>query len=170
MSIADIGTLILKVGLGFIGIGTLAGGIGLLFNMFKKKPRDENNEIITSATNQMEFWKKQHEEEKEIGKIKEEKYTTRVDEITKDFTSQINLLSREVGELKGQLNAEKAQNERLEKIFQNRDPETQKFMEYMVKAMENQDKMLNEIYKLTKSEQDRELKVTSTIVKDGDKV
>ena len=43
-------------------------------------------------------------------------------------------------------------------------------MEHMVKAMENQDKILNEIYKLAKDEHDRELKVTSTIIKDGNRV
>ena len=77
-----------------------------------------------------------------------------------------------MGELRGQLNAERAQNERLEKIFQNRDPETQKFYELVVRAIESQQvanqeflKTLNEIHKIVVDESTRDMKVEAKISK-----
>lgn len=145
----------------------IAGG-GYIIRTFNKDGSQEKVDVVNSANTILDYWKKQAEEYKIVIDAKDKAHSEKVTELTKDFNIQMNSVSKEVGELKGQLNAEKAQNERLEKIFQNRDPETQKFMEFMVKAMENQDKILSEIFKIVKAEENRELKITSTVVKDGE--
>ncbi len=123
MTPLQIGLLILEI-LG--GLGLLAGGLGFLLQSFKKSGREERLAVVDSADNIAEFWKKQAEEYKSMMVLKEEK-----------TSKQINELTREVGELKGQLNSEKAQNERLERIFQNRNPEMESFMKAVVSDIQN---------------------------------
>jgi len=148
--------LILTIGGVVTFIALLAGGVGLAINAFRKRPRDEKNEVVNSANTIMEFWKNQAEQYKLI-----------IDEKDRTHNEKITDLTRQVGELRGQLNAETSQKKEYLAILQNRDPETKKFMEHMVNATENQDKILAEIFKMVKDEHDRELKVTSTISKDG---
>lgn len=151
-----------------------AGGIGLLVQMFRKKPRDEKNEVLNSANTIMDFWKNQAEQYKVISDEKDKTYNEKITSLTKQFTDQIAILSREVGELKGQLTSETAQKKEYLAILQNRDPETKKFMEFMLKAQENHDeahkemmRILGEIHTYAKEEHEREFKVISTVSKDG---
>ncbi len=171
MPVKDIITIGMEI---IVGLLFVTGGVGLLLNMIKKKPRDENNEVLNSANTIMDFWKNQAEQYKTISDEKDKTYNEKITSLTKSFTDQIASLSREIGELKGQLTAETSQKKEYLAILQNRDPETKKFMEYMIKANENQTetnkeiiRILSEIHTMTKEEQDRELKVTSTIIKDG---
>lgn len=161
----------IKVILGFIigiptGLGLFAFGAGYLWSQIKKgnkQGKDESNELIKSNDDIKAIYKEQNSDLKEINKVLGEK---------------IEALTREVGEIRGQLNSEKAQNERLEKIFQGRDPENQKFMEYMINATKTHDefhkelmRIVGEIHTFAEQEHQRDFKITTTtnVTKDGDK-
>lgn len=146
------------------GVGFLGAGIGFLVYSFKKSTRDESKAVTESADTIADFWKNQANEYKTMMATKDEKYT-----------SQINELTTQVGELRGQLNAEKATNERLEKIFQNRNPEMEEFIRYMVQAVQNINevhtsmvKVLSDIHAMSTSNHEmlaKELKIETTIIK-----
>lgn len=131
---------------------------GVAFAQFRKGSRGESSEII-------KFYKEEALNYKDMLQKKEEAHTVKISELTKDFTEKINGLSREVGELRGQLTAEKKQNERFEQIFQNRNPEMEKFMTFMVNTQKEVVDVLKEIHAMTKAEHDRDFQVTSTITK-----
>ncbi len=147
---------------GSIGmLGMFAGGFGALRASFRKGAKEEKQEVMGSSQEIINFWKGQAENLQTILDRKEQ-----------DWNEKFQGLTREMGELRGQLNAERAQNDRLEKIFQNRDPETQKFMELVMKAIENQQmanqeflKTLKEIHELVAQENNREMKVEAKISK-----
>lgn len=152
-------------------LGVLAAGIGYLMGTARKKERDEKTEVVSSADQVSMFWKDQANEYKEMMKIRDEKNDGKV----KDLTSEVNLLTKEVGELRGQLNAEKTQNERYEKIFQGRSPEQEEFMKFMIQATKDQAEshkgimeVLNKVYKFAEMEHDRDFTVTAKVTKDGD--
>jgi cell shape-determining protein MreC len=142
-------------------LGILVGGIGYFISVFRKGTRQEKNEVINSSQEVVNFWKSQAENLQLIGEKKE-----------KDWNEKFQEMSRQLGAIQGQLSAEKAQNERLEKIFQNRDPEHQKFMEFVITAIGNQDsvnkeivRILGDIHNLAVEEHNRETKVETTITK-----
>lgn len=145
------------------GLSFVAIAIAVVYRLVTKDNRQEKSEIINSAEEGTNFWKDQYKELKEINAIRDEKNA-----------DLINTLTEKVGILTGQLKTEKEQTDRLEKIFQNRNPEMEKFMQYMVTSSEEQTKInkgivdtLEDIHAMVKEERDRELKVTSTIIKDG---
>lgn len=145
----------------------VAGG-GWVIRLFNKDGTQDKNDVVNSANTILQYWKTQAEEYKIVIDAKDKAHSEKVSTLTTEFTKQITKLTGEVGELRGQLSAETNQKKEYLAILQNRDPETQKFMEFMVKAMENQDKILSEIFKIVKAEENRELKITSTVVKDGE--
>lgn len=143
------------------GVGIFAGGIGYLRSQYRKGGKEEKSEILTSSNEIVNFWKTTAENYQTILATKETAWNEKFQDLTK-----------QVGELRGQLTAEKNQNERLEKIFQNRDPETQEFMKYMIKASANHDeshkeimRVLGEIHTYAKQEHDREIHVEAQITK-----
>jgi ABC-type transporter Mla subunit MlaD len=166
-------TIILTV-LGILSsIGILAGGGGYLISQFKKGSKAENNAVISSADQLAGFWKEQVEGFRDV--IKD--LTAKLEKQKDDHTIEMKQILSELGEVKGQLTAERAQNERLEKIFQNRDPETKKFMEIMIQFIKDQAqvnseivRVLSEIHNYAQQEHDRDFVVTSTIKKDGEKI
>lgn len=142
-------------------LGILAGGIGYVISSFKKGGRQERSDVISSAETFAKFWQEQAEGYKSMMESKDIKYT-----------DQINALSREVGELKGQLNAETQQKKEYLDILQNRDPETKKFMEFMVQATTTQAAInqeiietLKEIHKMVLEERKKELHLDATLTK-----
>lgn len=153
---------ILAIIFGSLGtLGIFAGGLGYLVKTFRKGTKEEKAEVIGSSQEIINFWKSQAENYQLILASKE-----------KDWNEKFQVLTREFGELKGKYDSEKVQNERLEKIFQNRDPESQKFMELVMKAIETQGKVnegivntLAEIHALMIDEHNREMKVEATITK-----
>lgn len=166
--------IFLKVGLYIIGIlaslGLFAFGAGYLWSQAKKGSRVEKSEVISSAEGSKVFWKEQSEDYKEMMRVKDEKN----DATVKELTIQINALTREVGELRGQLNAEKTQNEKLEKIFQGRSPEMEEFMKFMIQATKDQAEshkkiveVLEKVHTFAEMEHDRDFKITATVSKDG---
>ena len=149
-------------------LGIFVGGIGYFIGLFRKGSKQEKSEVINSSQEVITFWKTTAENYQTILSTKE-----------KDWNEKFQGLTREFGELKGKYEAEKAQTERLEKIFQNRDPESQKFMELVIKAIDNQNKtnenqnkvntemvrVLTAIHTLAVEEHNREIHVESTVTK-----
>jgi hypothetical protein len=149
-----------------LSIAAVVAIIGVAYAQFKKAFRNERVEAINSADTLAEFWHKQADEYKDAMALKDEKYT-----------EQINKLTRELGEVRGELNAAKASNERLEKIFQGRDPEMQEFMRFMIQAVKDQAethqkivKVLDDIHNMSKSnhsllEDESKVKIEGKLVK-----
>lgn len=142
-------------------VGIFVGGIGYFVSLFRKGSKQEKSDVISSSQEVITFWKTQAEN-----------YQTILAQKEKEWNEKFTGITREFGELKGKYDAEKAQTDRLEKIFQNRDPESQKFMELVISAIGNQNKVntevvrvLSEIHTLAKDEHDREIHVESTVTK-----
>lgn len=142
-------------------LGLLAGGIGYLISQFKTGTRQANNDIVSSSNEIITFYKTENDNLKII-----------MTEKDKSNDEKFRQLTAEIGELRGQLNSEKANNERLEKIFQNRDPDTQKFQESMIQFVNDQSavhvkivQVLSEIHSLAIDEHNRDFKLTTTIEK-----
>lgn len=141
--------------------GICAGGVGYLIKSFKKGTKEEKGEIISTSEQVVNFWKSQAENLQLMLERKE-----------KDWNEKFQGMSREMGELRGQLTAEKVQNDRLEKIFQNRNPEQEKFMELVVTAINNQNtvnaevvRILGDIHGMAVEEHNRETKVETVITR-----
>lgn len=156
-------------------LGTLFGGAGFLIWSYKKSGRQERKDVTETADTISNFWKNQAEELKGILQTKDVEFNTKITALTKDFTDQITGLTEKVGILTGQLAAEKNQNERLEKIFQGRNPEMEAFMKYMVGSSEQHSKtheamlkVLNDLHGMSESNHkilEKDLKVESVITK-----
>jgi hypothetical protein len=144
--------------IGVLGsIGLFAGGLGFLLNRFSKGSSEEKTDVISSADQLTSFWKEQVDG-----------YKTVVSELTE----KIRVLTGEIGELRGQLQSEKKQTEMLERIFQNRDPDSQKFMEHVMQSIKDQAgvnteivRILKEIHNMSKEEHERDFKIESTVTK-----
>lgn len=142
------------------GLGLFFFGGGYLLSKFKdgtKESQAEGRDIISSNEQIKQFFKDQNEDYKTI--IKEQ-------------GSKIELLTREVGEIRGQLTAESKIKEQYLAILQNRDPETKQFMEIMLKFVETQTetnknivKALQGINDTNAAEHNKELKVEAHITK-----
>lgn len=166
--------IILYVMGGLGSLGLFAFGGGYLKSQFSKGDRQDKNEVLNSSNTIIEFWKSQAENLKIIGEARDKENAEKYDKMAKDFTTQVTTLTREVGEVRGQFNAESKQKEEYLKILQNRNPEMQKFMETMLAATTQQAEinkgvmeLLGDIYKMINDEHNRELHIDATISKDG---
>ncbi len=153
-------------------LGILAGGLGFLMSKFKSGSKEEKEGLISSSEKLTEFWKSQSEGYKIMMEAKDEKWRLESKEKDEKYRQEMQSLTREVGELRGQLNAEKSTNERLEKIFQGRNPEMEEFMKFMIQATTNQTEgqkaileVLEEIKKMSLEEKTRELHLEGTVSK-----
>lgn len=117
-------------------VALLAGGFGFVVYSYKKSGRQERKDVTETADTISNFWKSQAEKLEEILKHKDIEFNNKLTSVTKEFNEKIQALTEKIGVLTGQLSAEKLLNERLEKIFQNRSPEMEAFMKYMVDATE----------------------------------
>lgn len=162
----------LQVTLTIIGVlgsvGLFAGGIGFLISKFNKGKQEERTDVISSADQLASFWKEQVEGFKSV--IKE--LTEKLEKQKDDHTVEMKKVLTELGEVRGQLTAESKQKGEYLAILQNRDPETKKFMEIMLKFVDTQSKtnselarVLKDIHTMAKLEHDRGLEVTSTVTK-----
>lgn len=144
-------------------IGSLAlfaFGAGYLSSKFKsgtKEQKSENTDLISSNDQIKQFYKDQNDDYKKI---------------IAQQTADIHDLNRRVGEMKGQLEIVQAQNKEYLAILQNRNPEMDEFMKFMIKATENQAvsqkemiRILGEIHIMTKAEHERDFKVEATVTK-----
>lgn len=144
----------------FIGLGLFFFGGGYLISRYKggsKEEKAESRDLVSSNEQIKQFYKEQNEDYKQI--IKEQNL-------------KIEGLTKEVGEIQGQLRAEKRQNDELKLIFQNRNPEMEEFMKFMVQATKDQAgtqkemvRILGEIHTMSKAEHDRDFKVEATVTK-----
>lgn len=144
-----------------VGLGVFVGGVGYLYRTFSKSGRDEKADVLSSSEQLVDFWKQQVEGFKEVIKELREKLEIQA----KEFNEKLQTMGNELGSVRGQLDAESRQKKDYLAILENRDPATKQFMEHMVKAMENQDKILQEIYKFAKVEHERDFKVEATVTK-----
>ncbi len=142
-------------------LGVLAGGIGYLVSSFKKGSKKEKDDVISSAETLTKFWQEQAEGYKLMNSQREA-----------EWNDKFQAMSREIGELRGELNAESKQKKEYLDILQNRDPESKKFMEMMINAAEKQSevnkevvRVLGEIHAMTKEEHDREVHIEATVTK-----
>lgn len=110
-------------------LATLAGVVGYVVISYKKSGKERIESVVNASDQLTSFWKDQVEGFKEMVATQNEKIRT---------------LTGEIGELRGQLNAEKKQNEELKKIFQGRDPEMQQFMKTLLGVAEQSQRYMEE--------------------------
>ncbi len=158
--------LLIKIFTLIAAAGLAAGGLGFLIYSFQKKQIEAKTDVISSADTLTNFWKEQVEGFKEV--IKE--LNLKLDKQKDEHNMEMKKLLTELGEVRGQLNAESKQKTECLTILQNRDPETKKFMEYMIQAVKDQTeaqagmmKVLSEIHKMAKAEHDRDFNITATV-------
>lgn len=142
------------------GIGLFAFGGGYLISRVKggsKQEKAESTDLISSSDQIKEFYKNQNDDLKEINRV---------------LGVKVETLTREVGEIRGQLTAESKQKTEYLAILQNRDPETKKFMEMMLTFVDKQNetnleisRILGEIHSMSKDEHDRDFKISATVTK-----
>ena len=155
--------------IGVLGsVGLFAGGVGYLINRFNKGKTEERTDVISSADQLASFWKEQVEGFKAI--VAE--LTTKIEKQKDEHNTEMKKVLTELGEVRGQLTSESKQKAEYLAILQNRDPETQKFMEIMLKFVDTQSKtnteiarVLKDIHSMAKAEHDSNLEVTSTVTK-----
>jgi pantoate kinase len=121
---------IIELGLSFLGgLAVLFFGGGYLISQWKAGSKQEKADIISNSSQIVEFYKSERDGYKEI---------------IQTLTEKVRVLTGELGEIRGQLRTEKEQNDRLEKIFQNRNPEMEQFMKTSLEVSKQaQDFMMN---------------------------
>ncbi len=141
-----------------VSLGVLAGGIGYLISKFRSGSKEEKAAILSSAETLAKFW-----EDQATG------YKSMMAEKDKSNDEKFLKLTTELGEIRGQLLEKDKQVKQYLDILQNRDPETKKFNEYVIKAIENQTivnqemiRVLAEIHSMAKDEHERDFKVVTT--------
>lgn len=108
-----------------IGLAGVSALIGVAVSQYRKGSRDEKTDVVSSAEKLTQFWREQADG-----------YKLMMEERDKENTEKINQLTREVGELRGQLNEKQTQYEKVEKILQGRNPEQDAFMKTMIASAE----------------------------------
>lgn len=142
------------------GLGVLFFGGGYLISKWRsgtKEEEAESRDLISSNDQIKQFYKDQNDDLKAINKA---------------LSDKVEMLTREVGEIKGQLNAETKVKEEYLAILRGRDPETKKFMELMVQSVKDQAesqkeiiRVLSEIHSYAKQEHEREVHIEAQITK-----
>lgn len=138
-------------------LGILAGGIGYLVSIFRKSNKQENVEVVTTANQLTEFWKDQIQGFKVM---------------VEDQNKKIQDLSNELNLVKGQLMEKDKQIKTYLEILQNRNPEMEEFMKYMVQSVKDQGEshkqivdVLKEIHDFARLEHERDFNITATVTK-----
>lgn len=138
---------------------------GIAWAQFKKGTRTESGDII-------KFYKEEAASYKDIIEKKDARHTEEIKKLTADFNGQMHTLSEKFGILQGKYDAEKEAREKAEEILKDKNPETIGFMQFMIKATENQDMvnkeiigMISDVHKMVKEEHDRETHIEATIKK-----
>lgn len=99
-------------------------------------------------------------------------YKEMAEKTRREYTDKHEGLIKDIAGMKAELGAERKLREQYESILKDRNPETIKFMEFMIQATKDQSesnkeiaRVLGEIHTYAKAEHDRDFKVTSTISK-----
>lgn len=151
-----------------LGICAAAALLGVAYAQFRKGNRQERIDEVSSNEKLTSFWKEQAEGYKIMMTEKDSKNQL-----------QINDLTRQVGELRGQLNAETKQKTEYLAILQGKDESNKTFVATMLSVaeqaqsfMKNQGdnnlevaRILKEIHAMAKAEHDRDFKVEATVTK-----
>ncbi len=115
----------------FIGIGTLAAGLGFAYAQFRSGSNKAKDDLIDTLKETATV------EKEKADRLEKEKIT-----IVGSHQSQLNDLNNKIGKLQGLYEAsEKSKSEYLS-ILQGRDPSQQKFMEFMVESTKNSNQVL----------------------------
>lgn len=117
-------------GVGIAAVAALGGivvVVAYFISSYSQGSRQQKTEVLASADQLTVFWKDQVSGFKDMVAAQTEK---------------IRMLSVEIGELRGQLNAEKKQNEEFKAIFQGRNPEMDGFMKTMLGVSEQTQKFM----------------------------
>lgn len=160
-------------------LAILAVAYGYFKRLVSKDDRQEKTEIATTSKTITDFWQDQAEKLQVILDKERTINKQTIDEIKKELGLEITKLTREVGEVRGQLNSEQSSKKEYLAILQGRDPETKEFMKLMLDFAKDQresnekqtiinaetTRVLGDIHTMVKAEQDRELHVDTTITK-----
>lgn len=149
-------------------VGLLTGGLGYLISQFREGGAKQKADVVSSADQLSSFWKEQADGYKAMAQQEKEAATIK----EKEWNTKFNELSREVGEIKGQLVEKEKQAAQYLEILQNRDPETKRFMELVIGAIDGQSvvnkeivRVLSEIHSMVSKDLEQDLKITSTVTK-----
>lgn len=100
------------IGLTTAIVAALAFVLAYFVVSFRKNKQEGTKDVISSAEQITRFWKERADD-----------YSKVIETMKIEYDAKIQDLTRKLGELTGRFEAEKTQNERLEKIFQGRSPE-----------------------------------------------
>lgn len=109
----------------FMGLGALIAGIGFAYSQFKTGGDKAKDDLITTL--------------KETAVVEREKATRLADEkitLVDSHQTQINLLNERIGKLQGLYESAEQSRQEYLKILQGRDPAQQKFMDIVLKQIE----------------------------------
>lgn len=135
------------VGGSLTALAAITALIGVAYAQFRKGSRDESNAVVTSADNISEFWHKQADEYKAMMAVKEESFQKQFSDSTERYQKQISELTEKVGVLTGKLANSTEYADKLEKIFQGRNPEMEAFMKFMVQSSNEQGELMRQAVK-----------------------
>lgn len=113
---------------GIASLGGVIAAIGFIIYSLKKG----GQEVVSSAGQLSTFWKEQSDGFKQMLVAKEDAWQKLTAEKDAKTQATINSLSKEVGELRGQLDAKASQAKEYLEILQNRNPEMKEFMTTML--------------------------------------
>lgn len=141
-----------------LAFGVLGLAAGNFFGSFGKGNRQGSTDVIN-------FYKAEAANYKDMSDKKDTRHSLELKELTQEFNQKVHELTEKFGILQGQYNAEKAQREQYEAILKDRNPETEKFMAFMVDTQKEVVIILKEIHAMAKAEHDRDLNITATVTK-----
>ncbi len=109
---------------GLAGIGVLCGGLGFAYSQFKSGSNKAKDDLVQTLKDALEI------EKAKVFQLNEEKNM-----LQKAYQEQINVLTMEVGKLKGLHEANERKIKEYTDILQGRSPEQKKFMKDTVSAL-----------------------------------
>lgn len=140
-------------------VGMLAIGAGVLWRLMSKDGRQEKSEIVSSALQMQEFWKKQAQEEKLARETKEVEWKQVMDAKEKAWNGKYGAMQKEIGQINGRMAEKDRQNKEYRDLLTNQNPATEKFYADMVAGMQSISEFMSKI----NDHMQKEIKIESTI-------
>lgn len=119
---------------GLAGIGVLFGGLGFAYAQFRAGSGKAKDDLITTLKDTAVA---EREKAKQLAKEKMEQ--------SQFHQTQINQLNEKIGKLQGLYEESKDRNKEYLAILQGRNPEQQKFMEYLTQVASESAKYMKEL-------------------------
>ena len=108
---------------GFAGIGILAAGMGFAYAQYRAGTSKAKDELILTL-----------KESVDVEKDKSMRLTSEKETLIKSHQEQINELNKQIGILQGKSEANEKKMKEYMEILQGRNPEQEKFMEYITQV------------------------------------